>query len=247
MHFPGKSNNGTLILDKQDFRSRLISILGFRPGNLRLYEMAFIHRSATYVLADGRSINNERLEFLGDAILDAILSEYFFENYPDATEGELTKIRAKLVNREQLNDLAARMGVNELLISHVSKSSHTRHLYGNALEAFIGSVFLDKGYERTKKFIIRNVLGNHIDLNHLLNTESDHKSQVFQWAQKQNRQIIFTYVEDYDFNNKKTVFTSALRVDHEIFGEGTGTSKKEAEQKASLEAWKKIMRAGYIE
>jgi ribonuclease-3 len=209
--------------------------------------MAFIHRSATHKLPDGTSINNERLEFLGDAILDAILSEYFFEIYNDASEGDLTKLRAKLVNREHLNKLASRIGINQILISHITKSNQTRHLYGDALEALIGSVFIDKGYSKTKKFVIRQIIGNHTDLKEVLNTENDHKSQVFQWAQKMNKQISFNYVEDYDFNNKKNLFTTSLRVDHELYGEGSGSSKKEAEQEASSEAWKKIIKSGYIE
>jgi len=242
-----KRRNGTYILNKHEFRSRLISILGFRPGNLRVYEMAFIHRSATHTLSDGKSVNNERLEFLGDAILDAILSEYFFELYPEANEGELTKLRSKLVNREHLNALATRIGINQILISHINKSMQTRHLYGDALEALIGSVFIDKGYSRAKKFVINQILGNHTDLIEIINTETDHKSQVFQWTQKMNKNITFHFVEDWDFTHKRNFFKATLRIDHETFGEGSGTSKKEAEQMASFQAWKKIMKTGFIE
>lgn len=247
MYLLRKRKNGTYILNKKEFRSRLIDILGFKPTNLRVYEMAFIHRSATHTLDDGTSVNNERLEFLGDAILDAVLSEYFFNNYPGASEGDLTKLRSKLVNREHLNILATRIGINKILVSHINKSAQTRHLYGNALEALIGSVFVDKGYNKTKKFVIRTILDNHIDLEEIINTEFDHKSQVFQWAQKFNRQISFNYIEDYDFNNKKNYFTTTLRIDQDVFGEGSGSSKKEAEQKASTQAWKKIMKSGFIE
>lgn len=242
-----RQRNGTFILNRKEFRTRLISILGFRPGNLQIYEKAFIHRSATHTLSDGSSINNERLEFLGDAILDAILSDHFFEKYPTLREGDLTKLRAKLANREQLNIISTQIGLNKLLISHVNKSSFTRHLYGDALEALIGSVFIDKGYNRTRKFVIHNILNPHVDLNTLLETETDHKSQVLQWAQKSNKQFSFSYTEEFDINNKKTQFISTLRIDHEIFGEGTGPSKKAAEQNASLEAWNKIMRIGFIE
>jgi len=242
-----KRKNGTFILDKREFSLRLYKILGFKPRNLRIYEMAFIHRSATHILNDGTKINNERLEYLGDAILDAILSEFLFEHYPDSNEGELTKLRARLVNGEHLNKLAQSLGINNLLISHINKNVPTRHLYGDALEALIGSVFLDKGYKKTKDFILRHILNNYIDLDTLMNTESDYKSQVFQWVQKLNKQIIFNYIEDYDFNNKKSVFNTVLRIDHEIFGEGTGSSKKEAEQKASLQAWNKINRLGFID
>jgi ribonuclease-3 len=242
-----RRRNGTYILDKREFSLRLRKILGFLPRNLRIYELAFIHRSASHVLSDGTKINNERLEYLGDAILDAILSEYLFDHYPDYDEGELTKIRSRLVNRELLNKLAKSMGINTLLISHINKKVPTRHLYGDALEALIGSVFVDKGYKKTRNFILRHILDNFIDLNAIVNTETDYKSQVFQWAQKLKKQISFNYNEDYNFNDKKSVFTTTLRIDHEIFGEGCGSSKKEAEQKASLEGWDKINRIGFID
>ena len=247
MYLLRKRSNGTYILDKREFGLRLNKILGFRPRNLRIYEMAFIHRSASHFLADGTKINNERLEYLGDAILDAILSEYLFEHYPECDEGELTKIRAKIVNGEILNKLAKSMGINNILISHVNKKVPTRHLYGDALEALIGSVFVDKGYKKTREFILRHILHNYIDLDIVVNTETDHKSQVFQWAQKLKKQISFNYNEDYDFNDKKSVFTTILRIDHEVFGEGTGSSKKEAEQQASLQAWEKINKIGFID
>jgi len=242
-----KRRNGTYILNKQEFRSRLTSVLGFRPGNLHIYEKAFIHRSATHTLSDGSTINNERLEFLGDAILDAVLSDYLFEKYPSLDEGELTKLRAKIANGEQLNKLSKEIGINQLLISHINKSSHTRHLYGDALEALIGSVFIDKGYSKTRKFIIKKVLDSHFDLNTLIQTETDSKSQVIQWEQKSNKHFDFTYSEDYDPGNKKTFFISTLRIDHEVFGEGAGPSKKVAEQMASKNALQRILRIGFIE
>jgi len=245
--FLRKKHNGTYIFDKREFSNRLRKILGFRPGNLSVYEMAFIHRSATYTLPNGDKINNERLEYLGDAVLDAVLSDYLFQRYSDADEGVLTKIRARLVNREQLNELALIIGINNLLISHINKSHPTKYLYGDALEALIGSLFLDKGYSKTRKFIITSLFHDYPDLKKIITTDSDYKSQVFQWAQKHNKQISFNYNEDYDFTNKSSLFTTVLRIDHEIFGEGTGSSKKEAEQKAAYEAWLKIGRIGFIE
>ncbi len=234
------SFNTCFILDKKVFSSRLKKILGFRPSDLRIYEMAFIHKSATHTLPDGTQINNERLEFLGDTVLDTVLSEFLFEVYPDANEGELTKIRSRIVNRQMLNKLSLSIGINNLLISHLDKNNPTQNLYGDALEALIGSVFVDRGYSRTKRFIINSIIKNHLDLRKIVTTETDYKSQVFQWAQKLNRQISFNYIEDYDFINKKSLFTTTLKIDHEIFGEGSGTSKKEAEQMASLQAWNKI-------
>jgi len=235
-----KRINGTLLLDKQEFSSRLKKILGFRPGNLRLYEIAFIHRSASFTLPDGKKVNNERLEYLGDAVLDAILSDYLFEKFPDANEGFLTKIRSRVVNRDVLNQLALSMGINKILVSNISSVHPTKNLYGDAFEALIGSVFLDKGFKKTKKLFLKNVLSKYLDLNVIVSTDNDYKSLVFEWVQKHKSNLIFTYKEEYDFNLKKSVFSTTLFIDKEEMGEGHGSSKKEAEQEASSQAWKQL-------
>ena len=235
-----KRINGTYILPKREFSSRLKKILGFKPGNLKLYEIAFIHRSATFSMPDGKKINNERLEYLGDAVLDAILSDYLFEKFPDATEGFMTKIRSRIVNRDILNQLSVSMGINNILISNISSVQPTKNLYGDAFEALIGSVFLDKGFRKTKKLFIRNVLNKYLDLEVIINTDTDYKSLVFEWVQKHKSNLIFTYNEEYDFNRKKSVFSTILIIDKEEMGEGHGSSKKEAEQEAASQAWKRL-------
>jgi ribonuclease-3 len=232
--------NGPYILDRREFGSRLKKILGFRPGNLKLYEIAFIHKSATLVLPDGKKVNNERLEYLGDAILDAIISDFLFEKFPDANEGFMTKIRSRIVNRDVLNQLAVSMGINKILISNVSSVHSTKNLYGDALEALIGSIFIDKGFKKTKKLFIKNVLNKYLDLDLIIATDSDYKSLVFEWVQKHKSNLIFTYNEEYDFNFKKSVFSTTLFIDKVELGEGHGDSKKEAEQEASSKAWSKL-------
>jgi ribonuclease-3 len=232
--------NGTYLLDKREFSSRLKKILGFSPGNLELYEVAFIHRSATFILPNGKKVNNERLEYLGDAILDAILSDYLFEKFPEANEGFLTKIRSRIVNRDVLNQLAVSMGINKILISKVNSSHLTKNLYGDAFEALIGTVFLDKGFKKTKKLFIKNVLNKYLDLDLIIKTDSDYKSLVFEWVQKHKSNLIFTYKEEYDFDMKKSVFSTTLFIDKQEFGEGHGSSKKEAEQEAASRAWKRL-------
>jgi ribonuclease-3 len=232
-----KRINGIYIPDKRGFNLRLKKILGFSPGNLKLYEIAFIHRSATFTLPDGKKVNNERLEYLGDAVLDAILSDYLFEKFPDASEGFMTKIRSRIVNRDVLNQLAVSMGINEILISNVSSVHLTKNLYGDALEALIGSVFLDKGFKKTKKLFIRNVFNKYLDLNMIVNTDTDYKSLVFEWVQKHKSNLLFTYNEEYDFKLRKSVFSTILIIDKEELGEGHGSSKKEAEQEAARRAW----------
>jgi len=235
-----KRINGTYLLDKREFSSRLRKILGFRPGNLRLYEIAFIHRSASFTLPDGKKVNNERLEYLGDAVLDAILSDFLFEKFPDANEGFLTKIRSRIVNRDVLNQLAVSMGINKILVSNVSSAHPTKNLYGDAFEALIGVVFIDKGFKKTKKLFLKNVLNKYLNLNEIVNTDTDYKSLVFEWVQKHKSNLIFTYNEEYDFNLKKSVFSTILIIDKKEFGEGHGSSKKEAEQEASCQAWKRL-------
>lgn len=232
-----KRINGTYLLDKREFSSRLKKILGFSPGNLKLYEIAFIHRSATFTLPSGKRVNNERLEYLGDAILDAILSDFLFEKFPDANEGFMTKIRSRIVNRDVLNQLAISMGINKILISNINSIQPSKNLYGDALEALIGSVFLDKGFKKTKKLFIRKVFNKYLDLTVIVNTDTDYKSLVFEWVQKHKSNLIFTYNEEYDFNHKKSVFSTILSIDKEELGKGTGTSKKEAEQEAASQAW----------
>ncbi len=235
-----KRINGTYLLDEREFRSRLKKLLRFNPGNLRLYEIAFIHRSASFTLPNGKKVNNERLEYLGDAVLDAILSDFLFIKFPDANEGFLTKIRSRIVNRDVLNQLAISMGINKILISNINSSHQTKNLYGDALEALIGSVFLDKGFKKTKKLFLRNVLNKYLDLKVIVSTDTDYKSLVFEWVQKHKSNLIFTYNEEYDFNLKKSVFSTTLFIDRQVLGEGHGSSKKEAEQEASSKAWERL-------
>jgi len=191
-------------------------------------------------MPDGKKVNNERLEYLGDAVLDAILSDYLFEKFPDANEGFMTKIRSRIVNRDILNQLAISMGIHNILISNISSVQPTKNLYGDALEALIGSVFLDKGFKKTKKLFIRNVLNKYLDLNVIIKTDTDYKSLVFEWVQKHKSSLIFTYNEEYNFNLKKSLFSATLIIDKEELGEGHGSSKREAEQEAASQAWKRL-------
>ena len=205
-----------------------------------IYEVAFIHRSASFKLPDGQRINNERLEFLGDAVLDMILSDFLFEKYPEASEGFMTKIRSRIVNRDVLNQLAVSMEIDKLLVSNISSGHNIKNLYGDALEALIGAIFLDKGLKKTKRFFIKNVLEKYLDLHTIVNTDNDYKSLVFEWVQKKKNNLAFTYNEEYDFDLKKSVFTTILCIDREEFGKGQGASKKEAEQEASRKAWERL-------
>jgi len=235
-----KRKNGTYLLDKKEFGSRLKLFLGFKPGNLMIYEVAFIHRSASFNLPNGQKINNERLEFLGDSVLDMILSDFLFERYPKATEGFMTKIRSRIVNGDVLNQLAIEMGIDRLLVSNINSGHNTRHLYGDAFEALIGAIFLDKGFRKTKKYFINNVFEKYLDLQTIVSTDNDYKSMIFEWVQKKKSNLVFAYNEEYDFVYKKSVFTTTLSIDKVEYGKGQGASKKEAEQEASRIAWERL-------
>ncbi|MGQ9619928.1 MAG: ribonuclease III [Bacteroidales bacterium] len=235
-----KRKNGTIILNKKEFRTHIRKILGVRPGNLQIYEMALIHRSASLNLPNGTRINNERLEFLGDSIINGILSHWLFEKYPEASEGYMTKIKSKIVNRDLLNDVAIKMGIDKILVSNLSPGNSTKNLYGNAFEALTGAIFLDKGYIATKKFLVNQVMHKFVDLKTLINTDKDYKSLIFEWAQKKKLALSFITNEIHDPLSRRTVFSSILLINEIEYGKGQGSSKKEAEQDAASEAWEKI-------
>jgi len=173
-------------------------------------------------------------------VLSAILSDYLFEKLPDASEGFMTKIRSRIVNREILNQLAISMGIDKILVSNVNSSHTTRNLYGDALEALIGALFVEKGFKKTKNLFIKRVFNKYLDLEKIIEIDTDYKSLVFEWIQKHKSNLTFAYREDYDFKLKKSVFSATLIINKEEFGTGQGASKKEAEQEAAGKAWAKL-------
>ncbi len=228
------------ILDKQEknFRHDLRQIIGTYPINLRYYKTAFIHKSASYIDHEGKVVNNERLEFLGDAILGAVVGDYLFRKFPQANEGFLTQARSKLVNRKIMSSLAIKTGINDFIIIHIKKFKVNKHIPGNALEAFIGAVYLDLGYSITKDFIISQLFYQNVDIAQVINSENNYKSRILEWAQHNN--------VDVDFNTQQignqipARFKSEIFLNNQIFGQGKGESKKEAEQDAARQAFEKI-------
>ena len=238
-----RKTNDAQILDSREFRSQLKQMFGFKPRKLKLYEIALIHRSATFTMPDGQKVNNERLEYLGDAVINGILSDYLFEKYPNANEGFLTKVRSRIVNRDILNQLAVSLGVSNILICNVNATLPQKNLFGDALEALIGAIFLDKGFEKTEKIFINCVLNKRLDLETIINTNADYKSLILEWGQKNKSNLLFKHNKKYDAEQKKPVFTTKLFIDDKEFASGKGTSKKEAEQEASGIAWEKIKKS----
>lgn len=227
-------------IQKRKFLRKLIPVLGFLPGHIRIYEMAFIHKSASVVMPNGDLINNERLEYLGDAILDAVVADYLFKNFPDKDEGFLTKMRSKMVKRKHLNLLAYRLGIGNLIVSHMNPQNTTRHLYGNAFEALIGAIYLDKGFKKSCVFVER-IIQKHVDMNKLRASESDYKSRIIEWAQKNKVELIFDSHEELVVQNRLPQFVATIWMMNNELGRGLGHSKKDAEQKAARHALENIL------
>jgi len=213
--------------------------LNFSPRNLNLYHTAFVHRSASKIYSDGSLLNNERLEYLGDAVLDTVVAEYLYTLFPKKSEGFLTQLRSKIVNRDMLNNLCIETGVSEFVISQNMNCTY-KYIYGDALEAFIGAIFLDKGYNRTKKFILNQLIRKHVDINELVEKETDFKSRLIEWGQKHKQDVKILCVENESDQDKIPIFVSEIKVLNQLIASGKGYSKKEAEQNAAEEALSKI-------
>lgn len=235
-----------VVKDKK-FYWLLCNRLNIVPGKIKLYEIAFLHRSASVTFSDGTIINNERLEYLGDAILDAVIADYLFKKFPRKKEGFLTQMRSKIVKRSNLDDLARKVGVDELIVSNTSRNIHKKHIYGDAFEALIGAIYLDKGYERTRKYIVNNVIKNYVDLDQLINTEMDYKSRIIEWGQKNKYNVIFETKEEYHELEQSPVFIASIGVGTTTLGCGHGKSKKEAEQNASEQAYAFVSSSSFLE
>lgn len=205
-------------------------ILGFCPSRIEYYELALIHKSASVTEPNGTSVNNERLEYLGDAILDAIVGDFLYHKFPKEHEGFLTQMRARIVNGEALSDFAQRIGLNRFIVSHLHNSKGKTKVYEDAFEAFIGAIYLDQGYNTTRDFITNKIIKNFVDLQQLRETDNNFKSQLIEWGQKYKKEVVFE--TELESTNSK-YFISYIRIDNEVFGSGTGVSKKIAEQKAA--------------
>ena len=211
-------------------------IFGHTPDNIDLYKLALVHRSASVKVEGGESINNERLEFLGDAVLESIVSDYLFIEYPHESEGFLTKTRSKIVSRQSLNQLAQRLGIDDLVVYNPTGNNAQKHLFGDCLEALIGALYLDKGYNVVNRIIINDLLPHYMDLEDVPSTESDFKSRLIEWCQKSKRPIEFRTEADGTEGTRQPAFVSRVLIDGVKVGGGKGTTKKEAEQQAAKSA-----------
>ncbi|HLP21120.1 MAG TPA: ribonuclease III [Chitinophagales bacterium] len=224
----------TFFSDDKQMASYIRSITGITPSNLKLFKQVFQHRSKFIETKE----NNERLELLGDSILDAIVCEYLFKKYPYKEEGFMTELRSKIVNRKSLNEVGTKLGlVEKLAYNRRSMNDVSKDLAGNTFEALVGAVYLDAGFDATKKFILTRVLKNLIDVDNLEVTNSDFKSQIFHYIQREGKSIDFKVAEEKS-KNRRAYFVIDLEINGKAIARGEGFSKKIAEQNAAMNALK---------
>lgn len=230
-------------MKNRGFYVDLVRMLGFFPRRISYYKLAFLPKSALQKHPSGVRLNNERLEYLGDAVLDAIVADYLYSRFPEGDEGFMTKLRARIVKRKTLNYLATQIEIPGM-IKHIGISGiKSKHLYGNTLEALIGAIYIDRGYGAARKFFTRKVLEKHIDLTQLVKKDPDYKSRVIEWAQKNRVEIIFESIEEHLSGGKSPSFVSTIMLKGLPTGTGRGSSKKEAEQEAAKKALEHIQRS----
>jgi ribonuclease-3 len=218
----------------------LYQILGFFPNDISIYQEALRHKSYIREKEGTNYRNNERLEFLGDAILNAVVADIVFKRYKNRNEGFLTNTRSKIVKRESMDKISRELGLNKLLVSASHISSQKSHVWGNALEAFIGAIYLDQGYRKTYRFIDKKIIGIYINIDTLAKKEVNFKSKLLEWSQKYRVNLEFSILETFIDHENNPVFQSQALLNDLVAGIGTGYSKKESQQQAAQMALKKI-------
>lgn len=208
-------------------------MLGFYPHDIALYQEALMHRSMAAHAESGKPINNERLEFLGDAILDAIVGEVVFHHFPGKREGFLTNTRSKIVQRETLGRLATQIGLDKLVQRQQRNQTHNSYYAGNAFEAIVGAIYLDRGYDYCQYFICRHILGQLLDIDKVAKQEVNFKSKLLEWCQKHHARVEYVLLNETKDESGSPLFNSMVLINGRECGRGKGYSKKESHQKAS--------------
>ena len=211
---------------------QLRNIFGFCPGNISLYKLAFRHKSLAIKQINGVRLSNERLEFLGDAILDAIIADYLFRLFPYKDEGFLTQLKSKIVSRTYLNKLSAKLGLDKLILCSQETRPHFKSMKGDAFEAFIGALYLDKGFRFTQKIIENRIIKYHVPLDELLMLETNFKSKLLEWVQREKKTLEFKVLDEVGSGFNKQYIVAAV-IDKVVFGRGQDYSIKAAEQNAA--------------
>ena len=216
------------------------NIFGYYPRNIALYKLAFRHKSVALSISNGIKHCNERLEYLGDAVLGSVVADYLFKKYPYKDEGFLTEIRSRIVSRKNLNNISRKLGLDKLVISSLDNFSPASSITGDAFEAFVGAVYLDRGYDFTKKIIIEKIISLYMDLDEIVETEVNFKSKVIEFVQKEKKTLEFAVVNELENGKKMKIYEVNLIIDNEVISSGTDYSIKKAEQNAAATAWNKL-------
>ncbi|RYY90459.1 MAG: ribonuclease III [Chitinophagaceae bacterium] len=218
------------------FKKQLKGLLGYSPGNVGLYKTALTHRS----VKETSDENNERLEYLGDAILSALVAEYLFKRYPYKGEGFLTEMRSKMVNRAQLNDIAIRMGLKKVTLFNKSDASlKTSQIFGNTLEALVGAVYLDLGYKKTVRWVLQRIVQPHMYMDELETRDINQKNRLYGWANKHGKTLEFETIGE-KIENGRRLFTVGAVLNGKVIAEGKAFNKKDASQIAAQNAVEKL-------
>lgn len=225
--------------DKELYLS-LYEILGFYPHDISYYKMALLHKSIMHRNSKGKPVNNERLEFLGDAVLDAVVGDIVYQHFPGKREGFLTNTRSKLVQRDTLNKLAQEMGINQLILSNGHSSSHNSYMGGNAFEALVGAIYLDRGYDACMYFMQKRILAQMINIDKVAYKEVNFKSKLIEWSQKNRVKLDFVMLDQQKDKNGSPIFTYQAVLEGVEGGVGKGYSKKESQQVASKTSLEKL-------
>lgn len=223
--------------DDKNFITSLKNLTGFFPGNISVYKLAFSHRSIAREGPNGIKISNERLEYLGDAVLGAVVADLLFKKFPYRDEGFLTEMRSRIVSRENLKQLAFKLGIDQMVKNNASGPEAYRSMYGDALEALIGAIYIDKGYNKARNFILLRMIEHHTDLDALEKADKNFKSKILNWGQRNKRNV--TFEEDENFDDAKLIKVRLL-IDSEEIAEGIDFVKKKAEQIAAQKACEKL-------
>lgn len=219
--------------------SSLNNLLGFYPNNIALYKLAFSHRSANTANLNGVKLNNERLEYLGDAILGAVIAEMLFKKFPFKEEGFLTELRSRIVNREHLNRLALKLGLDHYMREQVLVGNRSKSMYGDALEALLGAVYLDKGWRASRKLILERLVKLHMDLDELEVRDDNHKSKLINHCQREKIAIQFELLEEIE-NQGRKLLRIRLLLDGEERAVAEDYNRKKAEQTAALKVCEQL-------
>lgn len=239
MNFISKIINSPSKKDSENFSFVIKKMLGFKPQNINYYNEAFTHSSLKKINDKGYPINYERLEFLGDAILGAVIADYLFKKIPKGDEGHLTQMRSKIVSREHLNELGKDLDLISFVQSNIPNQNFGDNIHGNLFEAIIGAIHQDKGFHFTQKFIYNKVIEPYVDIERLEGKITSYKSVLIEWGQKSKKKIKYHVYEDTG-NDSLKHFSVKLFLDNELISKGRATSKKKAEEIASKRAYYKI-------